>query len=275
MIAAAYPKVTFIMAHLGSFASQDWSEHLAAIDAGQALSERLPGDLLGRLLRVPGAGGEGAARREADLRQRRAAGGLAGGTLQDPPAEALRGRRGEGALGQHPAAAPRVTGGSRHPATGADRRRRRALERESQIRDRWLAGDPDAGQRHRLPREAAWHHADLSVTWGKVWVKLKTHSAGGITDKDFALAKKIEGVVLWRPEPGSPLEGTPNNFVRGRSERRESPTVSSCSTIADGSSQPVPPTGSPGSSGRAPPESVSPLNLAALCGSRGRGAFLP
>ena len=61
--------------------------------------------------------------------------------------------------------------------------------------------------------EAAWHHADLSVTWGKVWVKLKTHSAGGITDKDFALARKIEEVVLWRPEAGGPLEGTPNKFV--------------------------------------------------------------
>ena len=61
--------------------------------------------------------------------------------------------------------------------------------------------------------EAAWHHADLSVTWGKVWVKLKTHSAGGITDKDFALARKIEDVVTWRPAPGGPLEGTPNKFV--------------------------------------------------------------
>jgi 4a-hydroxytetrahydrobiopterin dehydratase len=62
--------------------------------------------------------------------------------------------------------------------------------------------------------EAAWHHADLAVTWGKVWVKLKTHSAGGITDKDFTLARKIEDIVLWRPEPGSPLEGTPNKFVQ-------------------------------------------------------------
>jgi 4a-hydroxytetrahydrobiopterin dehydratase len=62
--------------------------------------------------------------------------------------------------------------------------------------------------------EAAWHHADLAITWGKVWVKLKTHSAGGITDKDFALAKKIEEVVLWRPEPGTALEGTPNKFVQ-------------------------------------------------------------
>lgn len=64
--------------------------------------------------------------------------------------------------------------------------------------------------------EAAWHHADLSVTWGKVWCKLKTHSAGGITDKDFALARKIEEVVLWRPEPGGPLEGTPNKFVHSK-----------------------------------------------------------
>ncbi len=63
--------------------------------------------------------------------------------------------------------------------------------------------------------EAAWHHADLSVTWGKVWVKLKTHSAGGITDKDFALARKIEDLALWRPETGGPLEGTPNKFVSG------------------------------------------------------------
>ena len=51
--------------------------------------------------------------------------------------------------------------------------------------------------------EAAYHHADLSITWGKLWVKLQTHSAGGITDKDFELAEKIEQEVLWRPEPGA------------------------------------------------------------------------
>src|SRR2546423_12449794 len=61
--------------------------------------------------------------------------------------------------------------------------------------------------------EAAWHHADLAITWGKLWVKLKTHSAGGITDKDFALARQIEDTVLWRPPAGGPLEGTPNKFV--------------------------------------------------------------
>jgi 4a-hydroxytetrahydrobiopterin dehydratase len=63
--------------------------------------------------------------------------------------------------------------------------------------------------------EAAYHHPDLEVTWGKLWVKLQTHSAGGITDKDFALAHQIEAAVLWRPEAGGPLEGTPNKWVKG------------------------------------------------------------
>jgi 4a-hydroxytetrahydrobiopterin dehydratase len=67
--------------------------------------------------------------------------------------------------------------------------------------------------------EAAYHHADLSVTWGKLWVKLSTHSSGGITDKDFALARKIEDTVLWRPEPDSALEGTPNKFVFSKGGR--------------------------------------------------------
>ena len=67
--------------------------------------------------------------------------------------------------------------------------------------------------------EAAWHHADLAVTWGKVWVKLATHSSGGITDKDFTLARKIEDSVLWRPEPDSALEGSPNKFVFSKGGR--------------------------------------------------------
>ena len=61
--------------------------------------------------------------------------------------------------------------------------------------------------------EAAYHHPDLSVTWAKVGVKLKTHSENGITDKDFELARKIEETVLWRPQEGAALEGTPNKFV--------------------------------------------------------------
>lgn len=63
--------------------------------------------------------------------------------------------------------------------------------------------------------EAAYHHPDLAVSWAKVWVKLQTHSAGGITDRDFDLAAKIEESALWRPSEGGALEGTPNKFVRG------------------------------------------------------------
>ena len=61
--------------------------------------------------------------------------------------------------------------------------------------------------------EAAWHHPDLTVSYAFVVVKLKTHSAKGITDKDFALARRIEDLVLWRPEDDGALEGTPNKFV--------------------------------------------------------------
>lgn len=57
--------------------------------------------------------------------------------------------------------------------------------------------------------EAAWHHPDLHVSYASVTVRLNTHDAGGVTDKDFALAKKIEEVVTWRPARGDALEGAP------------------------------------------------------------------
>ena len=61
--------------------------------------------------------------------------------------------------------------------------------------------------------EAAWHHPDLTVSYAFVIVKLMTHTAKGVTDKDFALAQKIEAVVQWRPgqDPESPFEGTPDD----------------------------------------------------------------
>ena len=67
--------------------------------------------------------------------------------------------------------------------------------------------------------EAAYHHPDLTVTWARVTVNLMTHSAGGITDKDFELARRIEDAVLWRPPQGGALEGTPNKFVRSGDPR--------------------------------------------------------
>ena len=43
--------------------------------------------------------------------------------------------------------------------------------------------------------ESADHHPDMLVKWGSVAVSLSTHSAGGITEKDFALARSINGLV--------------------------------------------------------------------------------
>jgi|TARA_B110000902_G_scaffold13965_1_gene16638 4a-hydroxytetrahydrobiopterin dehydratase len=63
--------------------------------------------------------------------------------------------------------------------------------------------------------EAAWHHPDLTVSYAFVIVKLCTHDAKGITDKDFELAAKIEQVIAWQPalEEGA-LTGTPNDDAR-------------------------------------------------------------
>lgn len=62
--------------------------------------------------------------------------------------------------------------------------------------------------------EAADHHADLTVTWPRVGVALSTHSAGGITAKDFEVAGLIEAQVEWKPPPGSSLSGPAKPFVK-------------------------------------------------------------
>jgi 4a-hydroxytetrahydrobiopterin dehydratase len=58
--------------------------------------------------------------------------------------------------------------------------------------------------------EAAFHHPDIAASYAWVEVRLTTHSAKGITDKDFELARKIEEVVVWQPgAQGGALEGIP------------------------------------------------------------------
>jgi 4a-hydroxytetrahydrobiopterin dehydratase len=61
--------------------------------------------------------------------------------------------------------------------------------------------------------EKAWHHPDLTVSYAFVIVKLVTHDAKGVTEKDFALAKKIEEVVMWdaAQDTHGLFEGTPDD----------------------------------------------------------------
>ena len=63
--------------------------------------------------------------------------------------------------------------------------------------------------------EAAWHHPDITASYAWVEVRLMNHAAKGITEKDFALARKIEEVVNWQPgAEGGALEGTPQSDMR-------------------------------------------------------------
>ncbi len=43
--------------------------------------------------------------------------------------------------------------------------------------------------------EKAWHHPDIDIRWNKVTLTLTTHSEGGLTEKDFKLARKFDRLV--------------------------------------------------------------------------------
>ena len=42
-----------------------------------------------------------------------------------------------------------------------------------------------------MEAEAANHHPDLLLTWGRLEITLTSHDAGGITERDVALARTI------------------------------------------------------------------------------------
>ena len=43
--------------------------------------------------------------------------------------------------------------------------------------------------------EAADHHPDITINYNRVTLVLTTHAAGGLTERDFALAAEIETVA--------------------------------------------------------------------------------
>jgi 4a-hydroxytetrahydrobiopterin dehydratase len=45
-----------------------------------------------------------------------------------------------------------------------------------------------------LLAEKANHHPDIDIRWNKVKLVLSTHSAGGLTEKDFNLARQIDSL---------------------------------------------------------------------------------
>ena len=66
------------------------------------------------------------------------------------------------------------------------------------VREYELASFPaviDAVTRIADRAEAANHHPDLDIRYRRLRVGLSTHDAGGLTDKDFALAAQIDGLA--------------------------------------------------------------------------------
>ena len=58
----------------------------------------------------------------------------------------------------------------------------------------FLAGI-DAVRRVAERAEAADHHPDIDIRWRTVTFMLVTHSAGGITENDLAMARQINEVI--------------------------------------------------------------------------------
>ena len=43
--------------------------------------------------------------------------------------------------------------------------------------------------------ERAEHHPDISIAWNAVTLSLSTHSAGGLTENDFGLARQVSDLL--------------------------------------------------------------------------------
>lgn len=57
--------------------------------------------------------------------------------------------------------------------------------------------------------EQAWHHPELELSFARLRVRLSSHDVQGVTERDFALALRIEELLTW--QPGGALEGPPDD----------------------------------------------------------------
>ena len=70
------------------------------------------------------------------------------------------------------------------------RREGKTIVREFEFKD--FLGAIDFVNRIAEAAEAAWHHPDIDVRWNKVRLSLSTHDQGGLTTKDFDLARAFD-----------------------------------------------------------------------------------
>jgi 4a-hydroxytetrahydrobiopterin dehydratase len=70
--------------------------------------------------------------------------------------------------------------------------RREGDELVKQVKRRGFAGALDFVNRVGALAEAAGHHPDIDIRWDTVTLRLSTHSAGGLTERDLELAADID-----------------------------------------------------------------------------------
>lgn len=82
------------------------------------------------------------------------------------------------------AALPRVKDWKKHSAE---------IKRTFQFKD--FAQAMEFVNRVARVAEEANHHPDIDIRWNKVTLALATHSEGGLTQKDFDLAQRIDDLA--------------------------------------------------------------------------------
>ena len=78
--------------------------------------------------------------------------------------------------------------------------------------------------------EAAGHHPDIDICWNKVTLALSSQAEGGLTDRDFQLAARIQE----RDQPPSPPDApvAPGDVVLARRDREHLPAAVPAVTTA-------------------------------------------
>lgn len=59
----------------------------------------------------------------------------------------------------------------------------------------YMAGINFVCEAARMAEEAN-HHPDIQIGWRKVTLRLSTHSKGGLTELDFALARRFDRIAV-------------------------------------------------------------------------------
>ena len=72
------------------------------------------------------------------------------------------------------------------------KKRRREITRTYQFKD-FVVAMKFVNRVAKLAEQAG-HHPDIDIRWNKVTLALTTHSEGGLTTKDFQLARKFDGL---------------------------------------------------------------------------------